>query len=141
MEVSKRGACKGRGESSEWRVKKYQPREWVKTAGRGSGSAICSGSKACRRARRKKEEMRQLQRMQVMTDMTKKIKSKGRKEVKNSWWVSELLAADCQTAWLHPGWEDTLLQWCNCMFEMKKDEGKRMAVEHQKVGQSYDQKC
>ena len=33
--------------------------------------------------------------MKVMTDMTKKIKSKGRMDANGSWWVSELLAAGC----------------------------------------------
>ena len=44
------------------------------------------------------EEMKQQQRMKVMRDMTKKTKSKGRMDANNSWWVSELLAADCEKA-------------------------------------------
>ena len=67
----------------------------VKTAGRessrGSGNTICSGRKACRRGQTEKEEMRQQQRRKVMTDMTRKIKSKGRMHANNSWWVGELL--------------------------------------------------
>ena len=81
------------------------------------------------------EEMRQQQRMKVMTDMTKNVKSKGRLDANNSWRVSELLAADCKKAWLHPGWEDTMRRWYNWPFEIKKkDEETRMGVEHQKLG-------
>ena len=54
-----------------------------------------------------KEEMRQQQRIKVVTDMAKKIKAKDRMDANNGWWVSELLAADCQKAWLHLEWEDT----------------------------------
>ena len=53
-----------------------------------------------------------------------------------SWWVSELLAADCPKAWLHPGRKDTMLQCYNWLYEKKKkqkDEEKRMEVEHQKL--------
>ena len=55
-------------------------------------------------------------------------------DANNSWWVSELLPAACQEAWLHPGLEDTMLQWSIwlCEFE-KKDEGKWMEVEHQNL--------
>ena len=58
-----------------------------------------------------KEEMRQQQRMKAMTDMTKKIKSKGRMDAHNSWWVSELLAADGERAWLNPKEEETMQKW------------------------------
>ena len=27
------------------------------------------------------------------------------------WWVTELLAAGCEKAWVHPGWEDTMQVW------------------------------
>ena len=29
-------------------------------------------------------------------------------DANNSWWVSEFLAADCEKAWLHAGWEDAM---------------------------------
>ena len=55
-------------------------------------------------------------------------------EANSSLWVSELLAADCEEAWLHPGWEDTVLRWYDWLYEMKqRDEAKRMEVEHQKT--------
>ena len=41
------------------------------------------------------EEMQQQERMKTMSDMTRKIKAKDRMDVNNSWWVNELLAADC----------------------------------------------
>ena len=43
-----------------------------------------------------KEVMRQQQRTKVMKDVTKKVRSKGRMDANNNWWVSELLAADCE---------------------------------------------
>ena len=62
-----------------------------------------------------------------MKDMTKKIRSKGRMDANNSWWVSGLLAADCEKAWLHAGLEDTMQKWCDWLGEMKKkDERKKM---------------
>ena len=41
------------------------------------------------------------------------------------------MAADCKNAWLHPGWEDTVRRWYKLLYEMKKDEEKRVDVEHQ----------
>ena len=67
------------------------------------------------------EEMGQQQRVKVETDKTKRIKSKGRMDANNSWWVSELRAADCNKAWLRPGWEDTMLHWYTWQCDMKKD--------------------
>ena len=49
--------------------------------------------------------MRHQQRMKVMKDTTRKIRSEGRMDANDSWWVRELLAADFEKAWLHPGWE------------------------------------
>ena len=51
--------------------------------------------------------MKQQQRMTIMKDLIKKIGSKGRIDAQNRWWVSELLAKDCEEAWIHTGWEDT----------------------------------
>ena len=47
----------------------------------------------------RKKEMRRQQRMKVMKDMTKKIRSKGRMDAENRWWVAELFAADCGDSW------------------------------------------
>ena len=40
--------------------------------------------------------------MKVMKDMMKKIRSRGRMDAENRWWVAKLLAADCEKAGLHP---------------------------------------
>ena len=65
------------------------------------------------------EEMKQQQRMKIMKDLTKRIRSKGRRDAESRWWVTELLAADCEKAWIHPGWEDTMQKWYE-WFERKK---------------------
>ena len=49
------------------------------------------------------EEMKQQRRMAIMKDLIKKIRSKGRMDAKNRWWVGELLVADCEKAWIHTG--------------------------------------
>ena len=59
-------------------------------------------------------------------------------DANNSWWVNELLATNCEKAWLHPGWEDTLLRRYNWLYEMTK---RRKRMEAPKVDQSYDQEC
>ena len=56
------------------------------------------------------EEMKQQQRMKVMKDTTRQIRAKGRMDANSSWWVSELLAADCEKAWLQSGWEEMRMQ-------------------------------
>ena len=43
---------------------------------------------------------------------------------KSRWWFSELLAGDCEKAWIHPGWEDILQNWYNWLEEMKKKDEK-----------------
>ena len=40
--------------------------------------------------------MKQQQRMVIMGDLIRKIRSKGRMDGKNRWWVAELLATDCE---------------------------------------------
>ena len=50
------------------------------------------------------EEMKQQQRMAIMKELIKKSRSTGRMDAKNRWWVSELLAKDCEKAWIHTGW-------------------------------------
>ena len=59
--------------------------------------------------------MKQQQRMKVPKDLTKEIRSKGRKDAENRWWVAELLTVDCEKAWIHPGWEDTMQKWYDCL--------------------------
>ena len=54
------------------------------------------------------EDMRRQERMKVMKDMMKKIRSKGRMDAENRWWVAELLAADREKTWIHPEDEDSM---------------------------------
>ena len=75
--------------------------------------------------------------MKIMKDLTKKIRSKGRTDAKNRRWVTELLVADCEKAWSHPGWEDIMQKWYEWLEEVKKkDEKEKMEEMHQhKVAQ------
>ena len=75
--------------------------------------------------------------MKIMKDLIKKIRSRGRMDAESRWWVAELLAADCEKAWIHPGWEDTMQKWYEWLEKMKKeDEKKNMEEMHQqKVAQ------
>ena len=69
----------------------------------------------------------------------KKIRSTGRMDARNSWWVSDFLAADCEKAWLPEGWEDTMQKWYDWLGEMKKkDERKKIEELHQ---QRVSQTC
>ena len=52
--------------------------------------------------------------MKVMKDMTRKIRSTERMDAGNRWWVADLLAADCEKAWLHP--EEEQEQMCKNGF-------------------------
>ena len=56
---------------------------------------------------------------------------------KKRWWVSELLAADFEKAWIHTRWEDTMQKWYTWLDEVKKkDEKEKMEELHQhKVAQ------
>ena len=38
--------------------------------------------------------------MVIMKDLIRKIRSKGRVDAKSRYWVSELLAVDCEKAWI-----------------------------------------
>ena len=47
--------------------------------------------------------------------------------------LTDLLAADCEKAWIHPGWEDTMQKWYEWLEEMKKkDEKKNIDEMHQR---------
>ena len=134
VEDSKRGADRGRSSSLEWRrvcarilalftdynLQRRQSMHEDSTEG---------------------EEMKRHQRMKIMKEVTK-IGSKGRMDADNRWWVSELLAADCEKAWLHDGWEDTMQKWTDWLGEMnKEDERKKMEELHQQKGKSDYQEC
>ena len=70
------------------------------------------------------EEMKQQQRIAIMKDLMKKIRSEGTMDAKNRWWVAELLAKDCDKAWTHTRWEDTMQKWYEWLVNMKKKDEK-----------------
>ena len=71
------------------------------------------------------EEMKQQQRMTTMKDLIKKSRSKGSTDAKNRWWVAELLAKDCEKAWTHTGWEDTMQKWYEWLEYMMKTKDEK----------------
>ena len=78
------------------------------------------------------EEMRSQQRMKLMKDITKKIRSRGWMDAKNRWWVADLLAANCEKAWLHSVEETKMQGWFSWLEDLKKkDEKKQMEEMHQ----------
>ena len=58
-------------------------------------------------------------------------------DTENRWWVAELLAADCEKAWIHPGKEETMQKFYVWLEKMKKEHGKRKIEEfhHKMVNQ------
>ena len=66
------------------------------------------------------EEMRRQEGLKAMNDMLKKMRSKGRMDAENRWWVAEMQAADCEKVWLHPGEEETMQK---SMFGKKMKKG------------------
>ena len=46
-----------------------------------------------------------------MKDLMKKNQIERKDGCQNRWWVSELLAKDCEEAWIHAGWEDEKKKW------------------------------
>ena len=80
--------------------------------------------------------------MMIMKDLTKKIRSNGGMDAENRWWVSVLLAADCEKTWIHTGWEDTMHECYNRLEEMKKkDEKGKMEEMHQHKGGANEEEC
>ena len=93
----------------------------MKTAGleisHGSENTVCSETEVCRHGETEEEGCKQQQGLEIMADTMRKIKVKGRKTAKNSWWVSELLAAGCEKARFHTEFEDTMQQWYTWFHE------------------------
>ena len=50
-------------------------------------------------------------------------------DAENRWWVAELLAADCEKAWPHPGEKETMQKWYVWLEKMKKEDEKRKIEE------------
>ena len=51
----------------------------------------------------------------------------------NKWWVSDLVVADCEKAWIHTGWEDAMQKWYNWLEEMKKKDEKEKMEEMRRI--------
>ena len=83
-------------------------------------------------SRQKEEEMKQQQRMAIIGDLIQKLRSNGRMDAQNRWWISELLAKDCEKAWTHTGWEETMHKWCDWLEHMKKKEKEKLEGMHQR---------
>ena len=63
-------------------------------------------------------------------------------DAKSRWWVAELLAADCEKAWVHTGWEDTMQKWYDWLEDMKKkDEKEKDGEDASAKGGANDQEC
>ena len=43
-------------------------------------------------------------------------------DAETQWWVPGLLAADCESAWLHPEEEETMQKWSAWLEKMKKED-------------------
>ena len=84
----------------------------------------CSVCKSKHEELTEEEEMKQQQRMAIMIDLRKKIRSKGSMDAKNRWWVSELLAKDCEKTWIYTRWEDAIQKWNEWLEHMKKKDEK-----------------
>ena len=91
-------------------------------------------SNSMQASKTEEQGMKQHQRVKTMTDMIRRIKAKGGVDANNSWWDSELLAADCRKAVLHPEWEDTVAG-------NEEDEEKSKEEEPPKAGQQCDRQC
>ena len=130
VEESKRGAFKGRGDPLEWRrVRKTKD---IKLES-GFREYNLQRLQSKQEELTEEEEMKQQQRVAIMKDLIKKTRSEGSMDAKNRWWVSELLAKDCEKAWIHTGWEDTMQKWYEWLeHTKKKDEKEKMEEMHQR---------
>ena len=112
VEESKRGALKGRGDPLVWRKVRKNERYKIRKCGEDCWARFFLVLRIQLGAFAKQAggvgERRRRERMKPVKNLTKKIRSKGRTDARNRWWVSELLAEDCEKAWTHTGWEDTM---------------------------------
>ena len=99
VEESMREAFRGRGAPLEWRRvrknKKYRTRKWREDCRARIFflfRAYNVQNLHCKQEESKEEEEMKLQQiMVIMKDLIRKIRSEGRMDAKNRWWVSELL--------------------------------------------------
>ena len=119
VEDSKREAYRGRGSPLEWgrvrRSKKYRIRKWSEDCWARIFALFREYNlqrlQSMHEDSTEGQEMKRQERMNIMKDMMKKVRSKGRIDAEHRWWVAELLAADCEKAWLHLGEEETVQKW------------------------------
>ena len=63
-------------------------------------------------------------------------------DARNRLWAAQLLAKDCEKAWTHTGWEDTMQKWYEWLEHVKKkDEKGKMEDLHQRKVEKDDQEC
>ena len=128
VEDNKRGASRGRGSPLEWRLvrrsKKYRIRKWREDC--WARILALFRVKSLQHLHNmhedstEEEEMKRQRRMKIMKDVTKKTRPNGRMDAENRWWAAELLAADCEKAWLHPEEDGTMQKWYVWLEKMKK---------------------
>ena len=119
IEDRKRDSFKGRGAPLEWRRvrknEKHRTRKWREDCWARIFALFreynLQRPQRMHEELEEVEEMKQQQRMKIVKDLTKKIRSRGEMDAKSRWWVIELLAANCEKVWIHPGWEDTMQKW------------------------------
>ena len=139
VDDSKREAFKGRGAPLEWRrvrrskkdkIGKWKEDWWARIFALFREYNL-QRLQSKQEESTEGEEMMQQQRMRIVKDLTRKIRSKGRMDAESRWWVTELLAADCENAWIHPGWEDTMQMWYEWLEKMKKVDKGKIEERHQ----------
>ena len=42
-------------------------------------------------------------------------------DAKSRWWVSEFLGTDCEKAWTHTGWEETMHEWYEWLDKCRRE--------------------
>ena len=70
------------------------------------------------------------------------IRSQGRMDAKDRWWVAEILATDCEKVWIHTGCEDTMQKWYEWLEYMKRKDGEgKNGGDASAQGGEDDQEC
>ena len=93
---------------------------------------ICEGAGSVQAGGTEEEETQQQQKSEYHGGHDED-QGKGRKWCKNSWWVSELLAADCKERGVTQKWENTVQQWYTWLQDWEEKDGEKMKEKHQKL--------
>ena len=110
---TKKGACKEHADPLKWQIKEKEKGQRPRNRGKVCWARIFSWlrehsfqwNKGMQAEQTEEEEVRQQTRMDVMKRMVRRMRAKGRMDVHNRWWVSELLVVDCEKAWLDTEWK------------------------------------